>query len=103
MGSWTPEQNENLLRLRAENIPWAQICKINGEGKSANACQKQYYRLCDKAAEQSWSPQMDLAFEEAYDKKKAEMWHLVAVEIGFKGNWKVLEKKFLARAKGTFK
>jgi len=46
---------------------------------------------------------MDLALDEAYEKKKPDIWHLIGAEIGFKGNWKVLEKKFMARVKATGK
>ena len=88
--------------MRAENISWTEIANTIG-GKTPDACRKLYTRLGERAAQQAWSPEMDLALDEAYEKKKPDIWHLIGAEIGFKGNWKVLEKKFMARVKATGK
>jgi len=87
--------------MRAAKIPWPEIAKVLG--KKPAACQMQHTRLQQKAAFLGWNPEMEISLKEAYEKKKGDMWRLVASEMGFSGNWKVLESKVLELGKKGMK
>jgi hypothetical protein len=52
-----------------------------------------WQRLQERLGFQGWSAEMDVALKDAYQKKKAGMWTSLATEMGFQGNWRVLEAK----------
>jgi len=83
--------------MRAAKVSWREI----GEslGKRPATCQMQYTRLQQKAAFHGWTPENEMSLKEAYEKRKGEMWRLVAAEMGFDGHWKVLESKVLELGK----
>lgn len=77
--------------MREEGVAWNIIAERVGKKKST--CQMHWARMQDSMAAQAWDEENDKAFKNAYQKKKGDMWNLLAHEMGFQGNWKILEAK----------
>ena len=56
-----------------------------------------------KDALENWSPEVEEAFKKAYEKRKGDVWKLIAGEMGFNGSWQVLEAKAFELGKKRLK
>ena len=85
--------------MRMEGLGWEAIGK--GLGRTSNSCRFRFARLQNKITRENWDEEAEEKLKIAYQKKKASIWSSVATEMGFEGNWRVLEAKaFEIGAKG---
>jgi hypothetical protein len=61
--------------------------------RTADSCRFRFARLQTKIATEGWDAQAEENLKSAYRKRKASIWSSVAAEMGFEGNWRVLEVK----------
>jgi hypothetical protein len=55
----------------------------------------------EKATAENWTAERDNALKEAYQKKRAELWKVLANEMDSQTSWKVIEQRiFKIRRKG---
>jgi len=50
-------------------------------------------RLQAKTGAEGWGSEDEAKFRLAYQKKKSQIWCMVAAEMGFEGHWQALERK----------
>jgi len=72
-------------------VSWDQISKALG--KNQTTCRMHLKSLEEKATMAAWSEDMELAFKQSYQKKKGEIWKIVAMDMGYNCTWAVLENK----------
>ena len=77
--------------MRSENIPFSVIAERLG--RNSTTCQTRLLRKTIRNTHKEWSGENDVALKAAYKKRKAEVWTIVAKEMGFSGSWQVIEKK----------
>jgi len=77
--------------MRYKGISWPVI----GEhfGKSPESCRLHFIRLRAKTGAEGWRSEDEEKFRLAYQKKKSQIWGMVAAEMGFEGSWQALERK----------
>jgi hypothetical protein len=88
---WTTEEDANLAQMRGEGVSWDIIAETIG--KPRTTCRERFAKLEKTHVEENWSQENDEAFKAAYQKKKGDMWAILANEMGFQGNWRILEGK----------
>jgi hypothetical protein len=77
--------------MRGEGASWDLVSEMIG--KPRTTCRGRVAKLEKIVVEQNWSQENDEALKAAYQKKKRDMWAILANEMGFQGNWRVLEEK----------
>ena len=77
--------------MRQQNIPFSEIAKRLG--KKPITCSVHLGRIRRRFAARAWDDDMERGFRAAYERKKREFYKSIADEIGFNGDWRVLEVK----------
>lgn len=77
--------------MRGESASWDLVSETIG--KPRTTCHGRFAKLEKVVVEQNWSQENDEALKAAYQKKGGDMWTILANEMGFQGNWRVLEAK----------
>lgn len=89
---WSHDNDEKLIRARAQGLNWQPIADKYFPNKSANACRKRHERLMDKRrATDTWQGPKIEALAQAYYEVHEQMWQILADRVGEK--WQDVENK----------
>ena len=90
--SWTPENDELLLRARQQNLNWQSIAVKYFPDKTANACRKRHERLMEKRNQyDGWEAAKIDTVAEAYTDGRAQLCKPLADQVGLQ--WQTVEAK----------
>ena len=87
--------------MRTERLSWHSISERLG--KKSSTCRMHWVKLQQVVAKQEWSDEADEALKNAYKRKKGDMWSMLATEMGFQGNWRVMESRVFELGKKGLK
>ena len=89
------------MQLRNENIPWSEIAERLG--RNLKTCHSRFSKQQIQDTQREWSAENDEALKAAYKRKKADLWTQLGREMGFSGNWRVIEKKVFEQRLSSLK
>ncbi|MCJ1417683.1 hypothetical protein MMC32_004027 [Xylographa parallela] len=91
--AWSHDNDEILMKARAQGMNWAPLAAKHLPSKTANACRKRHERLMEKKnarlLDKQGVPSEELA--RAYTESREMMWKIVADKMGEK--WQDVESK----------
>jgi hypothetical protein len=90
-----------LLRMRETGCTWSRVAEKLG--RKHTTCLMRLAKLQTHDAMQTWSDQDDKDLKAAYKKRKREIRGILAKEIDFSGDWKVIERKIFEYGVGGTK
>ena len=90
--SWTPENDELLMRARQQGLNWQPIASKYFPDKTSNACRKRHERLMEKRNNaDNWDGVKMDKLSKAYLELREQMWKILADRVGEK--WQSVEAK----------
>lgn len=89
--AWSKEDDENLLRARAQGLNWGQIQSKYFPSKTPNACRKRHERLMERKSADNWDKTNFEKLSMEYMDMRKEIWAPLAARVGQK--WTVVESK----------
>lgn len=89
--AWSKEDDENLLRARAQGLNWGQIQSKHFGSKTSNACRKRHERLIERRTADNWDKTNFEKLSMEYMHMRKEIWSPLAARVGQK--WTVVESK----------
>ena len=90
--TWTPENDELLMRARQQGLNWQPIASKYFPDKTANACRKRHERLMEKRNNaDNWDGVKMDKLSKAYLDLREPMWKILADRVGEK--WQSVEAK----------
>lgn len=89
--SWSQQDDDLLIKSRAQGLNWNQIAPKHFPSKSANACRKRHERLMEKQNAEQWDGVRLDVLAEAYMEVRSEMWRILGAKVGEK--WQLVEQK----------
>lgn len=89
--AWSKEDDETLLRARAQGLNWSQIQQNYFRSKTSNACRKRHERLIEHRSADSWDKANFEKLSMEYMRLRKEIWSPLAAQVGEK--WTVVEQK----------
>ena len=90
--SWTPENDERLMRARQQGLNWQPIASKYFPDKTSNACRKRHERLMEKRNNaDNWDGVKMDKLSKAYLELREQMWKILADKVGEK--WQSVEAK----------
>ena len=90
--SWTPENDELLMKARRQNLNWQPIAAKYFPDKTANACRKRHERLMEKRYQHDdWEVAKTKTVAKAYTDTRAQLWKPLADQVGVQ--WQTVEAK----------
>ncbi|PVI06639.1 hypothetical protein DM02DRAFT_428227 [Periconia macrospinosa] len=93
--AWTTQDDETLIRARAQNMNWNQIAPKHFPSKSPNACRKRHERLMERRKAEQWDGVKLELFATMYMESRAEIWSPLANRLGEK--WETVELKCMEK------
>ncbi|KAL2110838.1 hypothetical protein VUR80DRAFT_665 [Thermomyces stellatus] len=92
--AWSKEDDETLLRARAQGLNWSQIQQNYFRSKTSNACRKRHERLIEHRSADSWDKANFEKLSMEYMRLRKEIWSPLAAQVGEK--WTVVEQKCMS-------
>ena len=90
--TWTPENDELLMRARQQGLNWQPIASKYFPDKTSNACRKRHERLMEKRNNaDNWDGVKMDKLSKAYLELREQMWKILADRVGEK--WQSVEAK----------
>ena len=90
--SWSPQEDQILLRARQQNLGWPHISERYFPGKKTpNACRKRHERLKEWQNAEDWDGYKLEALAKTYMDVRKEMWTILGERLGEK--WALVEEK----------
>ena len=90
--TWTPENDELLMRARQQGLNWQPIASKHFPDKTSNACRKRHERLMEKRNNaDNWDGVKMDKLSKAYLELREQMWKILADRVGEK--WQSVEAK----------
>jgi hypothetical protein len=89
--TWTPEEDEILMRERAHGSNWGPISTKHFPNKTPNACRKRHERLMERRRDEDWDEEKLQNLAVHYMEVRRAMWGVLADRLGEKFN--VVEQK----------
>ncbi|KAF1973022.1 hypothetical protein BU23DRAFT_141653 [Bimuria novae-zelandiae CBS 107.79] len=93
--SWSQQDDDQLIKARAQGLNWNQISPKYFPSKSANACRKRHERLMEKQNAEQWDGVRLDILAEAYMEVRAEMWRILGAKVNEK--WQLVEQKCMEK------
>ncbi|KAI9694981.1 MAG: hypothetical protein M1822_000598 [Bathelium mastoideum] len=93
--TWTPEEDEVLMRERAHGSNWGPISAKHFPTKTPNACRKRHERLMERRRDEDWDEVKLENLATQYMEVRREMWGMLANRIGEK--FAVVEQKCMEK------
>ncbi|MCJ1380327.1 hypothetical protein MMC17_003430 [Xylographa soralifera] len=97
--AWSPDDDELLMRSRAQNMNWAPIANTHFPLKTPNACRKRHERLMEKKNAENWDGVKLEELARAYVESREIMWKILADKVGEK--WQHVEIKCMEKGLKT--
>ena len=89
--AWSHDDDELLMRSRAQNMNWGPIAATHFPSKTPNACRKRHERLMEKRNAENWDGVKLEELARAYVDSREMMWKILADKVGEK--WQHVEIK----------
>jgi len=93
-GTWTAEDDGNLLRGRAMGHHWAELQRTYFPTKTANACRKRYERLVERRGVYDYDARRFERIATEYMAMRRHMWTPLADRLGER--WDIVEGQCMA-------
>ncbi|MCJ1437560.1 hypothetical protein MMC27_006947 [Xylographa pallens] len=97
--AWSHDDDELLMRSRAQNMNWGPIAATHFPSKTPNACRKRHERLMEKRNAENWDGVKLEELARAYVESREIMWKILADKIGEK--WQHVEIKCMEKGLKT--
>ncbi|MCJ1289714.1 hypothetical protein MMC34_001247 [Xylographa carneopallida] len=97
--AWSHDDDELLMRSRAQNMNWAPIAATHFPSKTPNACRKRHERLMEKKNAENWDGVKLEELARAYVDSREMMWKILADKVGEK--WQHVETKCMEKGLKT--
>ncbi|MCJ1414320.1 hypothetical protein MMC32_000646 [Xylographa parallela] len=97
--AWSHDDDELLMRSRAQNMNWGPIAATHFPSKTPNACRKRHERLMEKRNAESWDGVKLEELARAYVDSREMMWKILADKVGEK--WQHVEIKCMEKGLKT--
>jgi len=97
--SWTPQDDETLIRARASGLNWNAIATKYFKSKTPNACRKRHEKLIEKRNAEEWDGVKLEMLAGAYMEQREKMWRILGDSIGEK-QWQLVEEKVSSLSPG---
>ncbi|KAF2461388.1 hypothetical protein BDY21DRAFT_85184 [Lineolata rhizophorae] len=89
--TWSADDDEQLMRARAQGLNWQPIAARFFPGKTANACRKRHERLMERQKAENWDGVRLETLATEYARARRAMWTMLGERVGEK--WTVVEQK----------
>ncbi|KAI9702689.1 MAG: hypothetical protein M1820_006073 [Bogoriella megaspora] len=93
--TWTPEEDEILMRERAHGSNWGPISAKHFPTKTPNACRKRHERLMERRRDEDWDEIKLENLASQYMEVRREMWSMLANRVGEK--FAIVEQKCMEK------
>lgn len=90
-GAWSAEDDQALIRARAQGLNWGAIMSNHFPTKTANACRKRHERLMERKGADDWDAIKLERVAKEYMNLRKQIWAPLAQATGEK--WNVVEQK----------
>ncbi|MCJ1393490.1 hypothetical protein MMC18_006365 [Xylographa bjoerkii] len=97
--AWSHDDDELLMRSRAQGMNWAPIANTHFKSKTPNACRKRHERLMEKKNAENWDGIKLEDLARAYVESREIMWKILADKVGEK--WQHVEIKCMEKGLKT--
>ncbi|KLU83919.1 hypothetical protein MAPG_02968 [Magnaporthiopsis poae ATCC 64411] len=93
-GAWSAEDDQALIRARAQGLNWGAIMSNHFPTKTANACRKRHERLMERKGADDWDAIKLERMAREYMNLRKQIWAPLAQATGEK--WNVVEQKCMS-------